>query len=275
MAKMIHHETGERAYRYPHFERKLLMEDTSFKTGPSPGEPMLDFELPTTRGGLVRKRDFVGERPVLLAFGSITCPMTAAARPVLGKLHREFGDRVEFVTVYVREAHPGDRYPQVDSIAEKIRRAREYGERDDIPWTIAVDDAEGSLHRALDPKPTAAYLVNADGTVAHRTLWSNDERPLRKALRAVTEGRAAMPGETNSHLVPMLSGMGAMYEVVQASGPTARRDVLRQAPPMWGLARLASLYRPLPPLGRGIAAMATAGAGLLALTWGIRRLART
>jgi hypothetical protein len=59
-------------YRYPHFKRELLMEDMEFSAGPPPGHPMPDFDLPTTDGGRVRKDDFVGERPLLLIFGSVT-----------------------------------------------------------------------------------------------------------------------------------------------------------------------------------------------------------
>jgi hypothetical protein len=59
-------------YRYPHFRRELMMEDRQFTGGPAPGEPMPEFDLPTTDGGHVRKRDFVGQRPLLLTFGSVT-----------------------------------------------------------------------------------------------------------------------------------------------------------------------------------------------------------
>ena len=34
--------------------------------------------------------------------------MTASAGPVLKRLYQEFGDRVAFGTLYVREAHPGE-----------------------------------------------------------------------------------------------------------------------------------------------------------------------
>lgn len=59
-------------YRYPHFDRGLLREDSSFAGGPSPGEPLPDFDLPTTRGGRVSKRDFLGRTPFMLTFASFT-----------------------------------------------------------------------------------------------------------------------------------------------------------------------------------------------------------
>ena len=61
-------------YRYQHFKRQLLFEDMAWRAGPRPGEPMPDFDLPTTEGGRLRKRDFVGVKPLLLTFGSVTLP---------------------------------------------------------------------------------------------------------------------------------------------------------------------------------------------------------
>ena len=49
--------------------------------GGAPGEEMPDFDLPTTDGRRLRKADYVGVRPLLLSFDSVTCPMTADAGP--------------------------------------------------------------------------------------------------------------------------------------------------------------------------------------------------
>ncbi len=35
-------------YRYPRFTREILFQDLSFRGGPSPGQPLPDFELATT-----------------------------------------------------------------------------------------------------------------------------------------------------------------------------------------------------------------------------------
>ena len=58
-------------YRYPHFKRELLGEDSSFTGGAAPGQPLPDFDLPTTDGRHLRKRDLLG-KPLLLIFGSYT-----------------------------------------------------------------------------------------------------------------------------------------------------------------------------------------------------------
>ena len=58
-------------YRYPHFKRELLAEDSSFAGGAPPGQPLPDFELPTTEGRRLRKGDLLG-KPLLLVFASYT-----------------------------------------------------------------------------------------------------------------------------------------------------------------------------------------------------------
>jgi hypothetical protein len=232
--------TADMAYRYPHFHTSLLFEDMSFRAGPRPGEPMPEFDLPTTDGDRVRKSDFVGRRPLLLTMGSVTCPMTADADTTLKRLHEEFGDDIAFVTLYVREAHPGDRYPQPDSIEQKMAFARELKQRDVLPWPVVVDDVDGTLHRELDPKPNAVYLMDTEGRVAFRALWSNDRyEVLRKPLAELAGGRAPFT-QHQGRMVPMMRGLTRMDHMLELSGPTARRDVRRSAPPMYAMARLAA-----------------------------------
>lgn len=191
--------------------------------------------------------------------------MTASAGPVLERLYREFGGRVGFVTVYVREAHPGERYPQPATFEEKLRHARDYRERDALPWPVAVDDIDGTLHRALDGKPNAAYVMDVAGSVAFRGLWANVHGPLEQALRAVVAGQPVPERENRSKVVPMFRGMGRMDDTLGQAGQVARQDFKRAMPPVYAMARLAAVFRPLPPLGRGVAAVAVPLLGIAAV----------
>lgn len=177
--------------------------------------------------------------------------MTASAGPALQQMYDEFGDRVQFLTLYVREAHPGDRYVQPHDMATKTAQARAYAARDGIRWPVAVDDIEGTLRRQLDDKPDAAYLVGVDGRVMFRALWTNDPRPLRKALRSVSAGSRRPLRQSEAKAGALLRGTGTMWATLRAAGPVALRDVARQTPPMWLSARLAHALRPFPPLMRG------------------------
>lgn len=202
--------------------------------------------------------------------------MTASAGPALHEMYDEFGDRVRFLALYVREAHPGDRFPQPSDLATKTAHARAYARRDSIRWPVAVDDADGDLHRALDPKPDAAYLVDPDGIVMFRALWANDPGPLRDALRLAASGQRGPVGESQAKAGALMRGTGEMWRVLSAAGPAALRDVAAQAPPMWMSARVADALRPLPSGLRGGlgTVLPMLGAGGALLGWSRRRRRR-
>lgn len=265
-------------YRFERFRREQLIEDLSFQAGQEPGWQVPDFDLPTVTGGRVRKADFMGQRPVLFTFGSLTDPMTASADAVLKRLHRDFGEEIAFVTVYVREAHPGEHIPQPSTFEEKMRNARVLRARDGIAWTVAVDDLEGDFHRALGGNSNAAHLMDPNGNVAFRTLWSNDERVLRPALEAMACGRSDRPYQRERRVVPMALGLARVDEVVRAAGPTALADLRREAPLVFAASEVAWVWRTLTPLGRlvAVAAGAALAAGAYAgVRWALRPARRT
>jgi hypothetical protein len=242
--------SGE-GYNYPGFERRMIAEDMRFGGGPRPGEPAPPIELPTVSGEGFRLADCRGLRPVLLEFGSITCPMSSGARPALSRLWRDFGDRMEFVSVYVREAHPGEGYPRHESFEQKMRHARDWVERDPRPWTVAVDGLDGAVHRAYRPLPNSLYLIDSIGHVAFRALWAAAERLLRRKIEQllVREAKGDLPadlGERSNRLLPLLHGAVEFDATMARAGEGAARDVRREMGLVpYGLQRLASRLKPL------------------------------
>lgn len=81
-------------------------------------------------------------------------------------------------------------------------------------------------------------MIETGGRVAFRALWSNDrEEVLAAALEEVIAGRSPV-GERSGPIMPMMRGLARMDEMLERSGPTARRDLLRQVPPMYAMAKL-------------------------------------
>lgn len=258
-------------YLYRHVTRDVLMQDMAFsERAPRPGDRLPAFDLPSAQGGRVRSEDLLAAKPLLLVTGSFTCPMTASSNPLLKELHREFGSEVTFVMLHVREAHPGEQREQPDSEEDKMRHARELQRRDQLPWAIAVDDTHGSVHRMLDGKPNAAWLADRHGEIVFRSLWAGDAKGLRRALRTVAAGERPQPSESQRRLLPMARGLGTMRDMLQQSGPRAKRDLWRAAPPMAVLAWTAGLYRPLRPEWRTAAAVATIGFAVAVLSSTLR-----
>ena len=112
-------------YRYNRFTTNLLFADLKFRQGAAaPGDQVPAFELITTGGGRLVNDDVFGNKPVLFIFGSMTCPMTASSAPSVQDLYAEFGERVDFIMLYVREAHPGENYTQAETMDDKISAAK-------------------------------------------------------------------------------------------------------------------------------------------------------
>ena len=257
-------------YAYRHFTTRLLLRDLRFgRAAPSAGDPLPRCELIGTRRERIWTTDYVGVRPVLLVFGSVTCPMTASAMPSLKRLHDEFGRSVAFVMVNVREAHPGEHYPQPETLDEKLEHAKALEDLYQIPWTVASDDIHGSLNRALDPKPNAAFLADVNGTIVFRSLWASDESALRRALESVVRGVEPPEPESRAMILPVSRAMGHVQDVTERAGPQVMRDLWRAGFPMALAGRLATVFAPLSRDARGVAAVVTLAFSALALLVGL------
>lgn len=251
-------------YRYKRFTTRLLLRDLRFsKEAAGPGDSFPSFELLTTNGDRLVNNDVFGHKPVLLIFGSMTCPMTASAAPSVQELYDEFGDRIDFIMLYVREAHPGEHFAQSETMEEKLEHAQALEESYDIQWTVAADNIDGDLHRALDPKPNSAYVINSEGIIVFRSLWAADRDALRQALDATAAGRAPEKTESEALIGPVARAMGQVQEVMNRGGPQAVTDLWRAGFPMALAGRIATFFTPLSPDQRGIAAVLTLALGML------------
>lgn len=222
----------ETPYNYDTFVRSTGDENLYFSGGPRPGEIAPDFELPNVRGGCFRLSSHRGQQPVLLTFGSLTCPMTAGSRPALLHLFDGFIDRVEVVTVYVREAHPGEKVPHHTTAEQKMRHASDWVELDRIPWTVAVDTLDGAVDRRYGTFPNAAYLIGRSGRVAFRALWAGQEGLLRKKIEELLEREAAgedpvVLGEQENLVIPLIHGAAEFDHALARGGEKAKEDFRR------------------------------------------------
>jgi thiol-disulfide isomerase/thioredoxin len=251
-------------YRYSRFTTDLLFADLKFaQSAAAPGDRAPAFELITTRGKRLVNDDLFGDKPVLFVFGSMTCPMTASSAPSVQELYEEFGERVEFIMLYVREAHPGENYAQAESIEGKIESARALQGFYGIDWTVAVDNLDGDLHRALDPKPNAVYLLSRSGEILFRSLWAADYAALHRALGDAADGKALRSTQSTRLFGPVVRAMGMVREVMRRGGQQAERDIWRAAFPMALAGLVATWFRPLAPDQRGIAAVLTMAIGMI------------
>ncbi len=238
-------------YAYDTFTTGLILEDMYFRSSdPGPGDKVPEFDLELIAGGRLHSDD-LGGRPVLLVFGSRTCPVTVSARAPLGKLHERYGDRVRFVLVNTREAHPGEHIPQPKSLADKRKHAHQLAAFMGANFEMALDDLTGKFHRAMGPKPNSAYILAPDGTILFRAHWANDTASLGPALEAAATGKPLPKPQSRRLVRPLLKAIGFLPGVVRAGGRKVERDVWRAVPPFAVLGHLSRLFFFLPVDLRG------------------------
>jgi alkyl hydroperoxide reductase subunit AhpC len=168
---------GLRTYNYEHFTQEVLRgaEHAAF-SGPGPGERAPDFKAPALDGESHRLSDYRGKKNVLLVFGSATCPTTATSVPGLNRLYDQLrGGDIEFLFVYTREAHPGERLPAHGSMSQKANAAKILRDEEDLRMPVLIDDVHGSIHKKYSKLPNAAFLIDKSGRVAFRSLWARPE----------------------------------------------------------------------------------------------------
>ncbi len=177
--------------------------------------------------------------------------MTLGARSGLTELHERFRERVRFLSVYVREAHPGERHAHHQSLQQKLRHAREWREEDGVRWPVAVDELEGTTHQAYGGLPNALYLIDSTGHVAFRALWAGQQKLIERKLRELIEReeRGELPanlGEQENLLVPMLKGGAGFERAMERGGDKARADFRREMGiAVYGVQRLLSRLQPV------------------------------
>jgi len=223
---------GSKRYNYGRFSREQLKTALAAKemSGPRAGEEAPDFELPTLEGEKIRLGDYAGEKNVVLTFGSATCPMTAGSIRGLNRLYEEYaGKDVEFLFVYVREAHPGEQLPAHRSLEDKTEAAELLREEEGVELPILVDSLDGKVHRQYGSRPNSTYLIDKSARVAFRALWT---RPgvLEEALEELLESQEesgkehAVVRDGEDASMPRRYGMLHAHRALERGGPKAVRD---------------------------------------------------
>jgi tetratricopeptide (TPR) repeat protein len=149
-------------------------------------------------------------RPVVLVFGSYTCPKLRTSATELKRIAAQYHELVDFRLVYISEAHAdGGAESQWQStinqregidlagprtLAEKQDHASLCVRKLSLPFAIEVDGMDAAAERAYQAWPSRLYLVGRDGKVAWQTrlgeLDFHADR-LESAIREILTGRDA------------------------------------------------------------------------------------
>ena len=146
------------------------------------GQEAPDFDLATRDGSSrVRLSSLRGGPPVVLVFGSYTCPPFRREMPAVRKVYAEYKERAAFYFVYIEEAHAHDVWPLVSNAKANIvfGTARDAGERVGVAglcakelkveFPILVDDMQNGAADLYTAWPTRMYVVDANGKIAFKS----------------------------------------------------------------------------------------------------------
>ena len=181
------------AYNYSRFQPSFY--DLASFDGPKIGEFLPDLTLTDVDGEPRELSEFAG-RTVVVETGSVTCPMYAKGIPAMNRLAHDHPD-VAFVTLYVREAHPGERIGAHRTDTDKRQRAGTVRRVLGDERLILVDDVDGTAHRRLGLLPNMVYVVGPDGRVVFRGDWTDSA-----AVEAVLTGTADRAERVREHYPP-------------------------------------------------------------------------
>ena len=165
-------------------ERALVHVATEGSSAPGPrvGEVAPDFSLPdVATAATVSLHNFRGKSPVVLVFGSYTCPNFRAAAESLKGLQAKYGAKIPFLLIYIREAHgvgdwqstrnvrEGVDIPQAATLAERQDHATMCTRKLHLSFPALVDSMENKVEALYAAWPSRAFLISGDGHVRYST----------------------------------------------------------------------------------------------------------
>ncbi len=159
--------------------------------GPKLNTPAPDFALPDAVSGTVTHlHDFRGKTPIVLVFGSYSCPNFRSSADSLKAMYQSYGARLPFLLIYIREAHGSDNWQSTrntkdginlssaGTLAEKQGNAALCSRRLHLPFPALVDGLDGSVENVYGAWPSRAFVIGADGRVLYSTrLTELDFKP--------------------------------------------------------------------------------------------------
>lgn len=146
------------------------------------GDVAPEFQLPDPSGKTeISLADLRRTKPVVLVFGSYTCPPFRRMSADVEKLYQAHKDRAEFLLVYIREAHPGSVLPvqkderggamkkieQTSDLESRSRHAEICRSMLNLSFPAVIDREDNKVNAAYAGWPIRLVIVDVDGKVAY------------------------------------------------------------------------------------------------------------
>ena len=96
------------------------------------------------------------------------------------QIYEDYKDHADFLTIYVREAHPTDEwqmksnvkddvcYAQPKTLEQRVAIANDFTKRFKFPLPFGIDDMSNAANDAYAAWPERLYIVDESGHIAYR-----------------------------------------------------------------------------------------------------------
>ena len=148
----------------------------------------------------------------------------------MNALANKYADKqVGSIFLYTNEAHPGEHYPHLTSMAQKYEHARAMRDVYGVTRPILLDGLEGACHRAFGSMPNMTWIFNRAAVPVYKADWT-DIHSVQNALDYYLE--VAQRRRNQERLVPFRverldyrqADQDRFYEGLARSGPKAVRE---------------------------------------------------
>jgi len=91
----------------------------------------------------------------------------------MNALAEQFADQnVGSIFLYTHEAHPGEIYPHLTSMTQKLNHAQALRDILNVTRPILVDSLDGACHRAYGTMPNMTWIFNRAGMPIYKSNWT-------------------------------------------------------------------------------------------------------
>lgn len=225
--------TGFDGYNYSSYRQNT--NNPALSKGLMPGDTFPDeFEIYDLSGKAIDIKSLWMEKPLVLEFGSNSCPIFHGNDPSMEDLYNKYdkgsADKARIGLLYVREAHPGWFQKPHSSLSDKLANAEKLKGKG-LTRTIWIDSLNGKLHQVLDPQPNSVYIINTDGTVIYKSAWNAPLEVDRVLNNLVNQQIIPAASESNfcknpAEYYPASDMLAYMSRILAVGGPDALSDFI-------------------------------------------------
>ncbi len=163
-------------------KKELKVSLAELDSSPKVGDDAPDFTLSTfdSQHTITLSNALKQGGPVALIFGSFTCGFFRAHGLGMEQVYQKYKDRVQFYSVYIREAHPSDgdwadgevKIPDPGDIEERMGAAKACSAKLKFTFPMLVDTLDDSVNLAYNAWPVRVYVIDdKSAKVTGRTHW--------------------------------------------------------------------------------------------------------